>query len=779
MPHPTAKLSTVCAPALLASAALAGAPDPWSLVVLPDTQFYCDSASRYPQFTDQTTWIVDNLAPRNIAFVSHIGDIVQNGLNGGNAVEWDRAVAALNMLHGLVPYAACIGNHDYNAVSDKGSGSSAYEARFGPARYAGLPWYGGASPNNQNHHQFFTAGNREYLHLALEWKPDAAALAWAQSIIDANPGLPTIISTHEHVQDGDANGNGAGRSGPGTITWNTLVRANPQIFMVVNGHFHRGTAGFDGEHHLHSFDELNLPVFEMLGDYQAWAGGGSGYLRIARYDERHGLIRVRTFTPTLGRYEMDANSRLDFPLDFNHRFNGTPSWQQQLTFLQSENGYTAAEDTQLSFATPDAPAAASTFVSVDALDGVPGGPTHSLVRFSNLFGYGAGQIAPNNDVLIAKLHLAVINGGSGLAVHRMLTPWTASSTWNSHAAGVSPDGVEALAAPDVLAGASHANALVPVGLLELDVTPSLRAWMNGAPNEGWALLPFSGGTNGIDFNSSEFSTALLRPTLVVTTTTAPVQTRIFREGFAAYAGAEDAELRQADPAAAFGDQPSFAIDSDDPPGTAGDTQVLLRFSNLFGTGPGQIPPDVRITSAVLTLTVTAEGSGFTLHRALADWSEAATWNSLASGVAADDADAEIYSTASGGANAATASLRPGLHYFDVTESLQAWLAGAPNRGWVLRPFLGGTDGVDIVSSEGSPIDARPTLLVRFQPLVPPPPCFGDADGDRDHDFEDVSTILALFGASGAPFRTGDATGDGLVNFTDVTSVLSTFGIPCP
>ena len=72
------------------------ASDPFSLVVLPDTQFYSQS---YPNtFIAQTQWVVDNLTSRNIAFVSHLGDIVQSGESGTsrNQTEWQRADAALD-----------------------------------------------------------------------------------------------------------------------------------------------------------------------------------------------------------------------------------------------------------------------------------------------------------------------------------------------------------------------------------------------------------------------------------------------------------------------------------------------------------------------------------------------------------------------------------------------------------------------------------------------------------------------------------------------------------
>jgi hypothetical protein len=42
------------------------------------------------------------------------------------------------MPNGAFPYGVCLGNHDFNIVSDKNSGSSVYDQFFGPARYAGV-----------------------------------------------------------------------------------------------------------------------------------------------------------------------------------------------------------------------------------------------------------------------------------------------------------------------------------------------------------------------------------------------------------------------------------------------------------------------------------------------------------------------------------------------------------------------------------------------------------------------------------------------------------------
>src|SRR5688572_2557303 len=152
------------------------APDPASFTVLmmPDTQFYSQS---YPHIYDaQVDWVVANRQNHNIAFLTHVGDVVQNG---SQAIEWQRADAAMDQLDGVMPYSVAIGNHDY-APTDTRSGSANFVQYFGSARYAGRSWYGGSSADRLNHYQIFTAGPWQFLHITVEWEARDRALAWAQ-----------------------------------------------------------------------------------------------------------------------------------------------------------------------------------------------------------------------------------------------------------------------------------------------------------------------------------------------------------------------------------------------------------------------------------------------------------------------------------------------------------------------------------------------------------------------------------------------------------------------
>ncbi len=182
---------------------------------------------------------------------------------------------------------------------------------------------------------------------------------------------------------------------------------------------------------------------------------------------------------------------------------------------------------------------------------------------------------------------------------------------------------------------------------------------------------------------------------------------VIQEGLNGYASTQDTTLRAATPGTTQGNTTTIITDLDD-----GGLQVqgLLRFDNLFGTGRNQIPPNAVIHSATLTVQVTNASNGaIALHRMLVTWNENSTWNSLTTtgpGVQVVTEAALVPDNQPIALAGAT-----GPRSFDVTNSLQAWLGGASNFGWVILNTT--TDGWDIVSSEGANGLQRPRLEVVY------------------------------------------------------------------
>lgn len=324
MPRYRANLTLYVVGVVLASlflhvhANIGAASASFTVVVLPDTQNYVAHwASTYQSqlFIEQTRWIAANVAAERIAFVAHEGDLVESG--GTYPVEWQRADAAMDVLDGVVPYAAVLGNHDFDQVSNRGGGATSYLSNFGPARYQGYSWYGGSSSNGLNQYQLFQAGGWTFLHLALELEAPDSAIAWAQRILDQHPTLPAIVTTHSYQRDDIGRTPSAQYGGnAGEQIWQKLITRNPRIFIVLNGHFNET----DGERHQVSLDDAGLEVFEMMADYQDYPNGGSGYLRLLRFDPANQQIQVRSFSPTLDQYMTDADSEFTFSIDFDQRF---------------------------------------------------------------------------------------------------------------------------------------------------------------------------------------------------------------------------------------------------------------------------------------------------------------------------------------------------------------------------------------------------------------------------------------------------------------------------
>jgi hypothetical protein len=752
--------------------------DAFSIVVLPDTQNYVNSSANAPIFTAQTQWIrnqIESGNPRNVAFVSHVGDIVSTATN---AIEWTRAVQSMNVLKTangfLLPYGILPGNHDYAVTSNKSTGAAAYVTNFGPATFANAPWYGGAEASGTNSYQIFTAGGREYLHLALEWQPtanipfrDPSPIVWAQSVIAAHPDLPVILSTHEYLDDVPP-----GRSGAGNALFNELVRTNDQIFLVLCGHFHSGNQPNSGEYHQVSVNNYGKPVIEMLQDFQDYSNGGNGWLRIVKLDEAMGSVSVETYSPWLDQFQTETvaqvggyASQFSIALDFAARFEFAAPPEppveiyDQFVIRQGLNGYAGTLDKEVRSSGNDATNGNNPSISVDGDDGSPGlQPNHGLFRFDGIIGETEGQIAPGTEIDQAFLVLQVIDPGSGFRAYGVTAAWDESTTWvNLGGNGVTP-GVECDATPLFTIGADNSSANVPSGTLSIDITALVQSWIDGdRPNLGVALIPFTNGTNGVDIATSESTSP---PQLVIRSLKKGLSLTSLRQGVDGYVGAVDTQIRQAEPLTPQGAVTSFSLDADDPNGTGNANHVLMRFDDIA-------VPAGEVVRASLFLTGLDSGAGGSLHQALLAWDANATWAADfgGNGVQANGVEAATIADA-----IVTGSV--GEIEIDVTAAVRDRLrAGAMAMDWAFLPL--GNDGWDFASAE-----AAEALRPRLQIVVAEPAviaCTGDLDGDGSVLGADLALLLGAWGTADA---IADLNEDGTVDGADLAIMLGAWGA-CP
>ncbi len=308
---------------------------PFTLVVLPDTQCYCDtrhaqSAKKWDKidlrkyFFAQTEWIRDNAEKLNIAFVLHEGDITQTDYDE----EWEIARKAMSTLDGKVPYCLCLGNHDmgyrktgnnansYSTANDRVTGFNKF---FPRKKYAGLDHFGGTFNDTMDNSWWkFERAGMKFLILALEFKPRDEVLALAGKVTSTHPDHRAIVLTHSYLDSR----NQLTKSGYpvegnlGVGIWNKLVSKHPNMFLVLCGHVL-------GEGLLSTPGDAGNTVHQVLCDYQGLHNGGESWLRYMTFHPEDNKIEVFTFNPFLGTYRLGPSSR--FSLKYEMKGAPEPS----------------------------------------------------------------------------------------------------------------------------------------------------------------------------------------------------------------------------------------------------------------------------------------------------------------------------------------------------------------------------------------------------------------------------------------------------------------------
>lgn len=214
--------------------------------------------------------------------------------------------------------------------------------------------------------------------------------------------------------------------------------------------------------------------------------------------------------------------------------------------------------------------------------------------------------------------------------------------------------------------------------------------------------------------------AQVRPIVGPFTPDPKVTVATFRQGLAGYSSARDTQVWQETPDTSYATAQELTLDLDTSSTIAGNqqSQALVRFDNIFGSGVNQVPTNATIHSAKLLLHTPLNTNGadndsndtFRMHRMIADWTDSGTWNSLVNGISTDGIEAAATASFS-----AVPDVDGGPTIFDVTSDLELFKAGTANHGWVVRPSSSAAgDGWTIRSSENTADPTlRPTLEIVY------------------------------------------------------------------
>ena len=210
----------------------------------------------------------------------------------------------------------------------------------------------------------------------------------------------------------------------------------------------------------------------------------------------------------------------------------------------------------------------------------------------------------------------------------------------------------------------------------------------------------------------------------------------FQDGLNGYTSTDDTFVRSSSADTSFGTDTTIQVDS------SPTTQGLIKFNNLFGEGPNQIPLGYTITNATLTLNVSntsAIASTISFHRMLSEWDENATYNSLVAGVQTNNVEARFTSDATiAGNTTATVTISSA----GLVSTVQSWADGAVNYGWLI--LNNNSNDWQVRSSESSPAPKLTIEISRDAELDGSPTTYADGDDNNFSDDEDGVAFSNLF-----------------------------------
>ncbi|MCC3860967.1 hypothetical protein [Pseudemcibacter aquimaris] len=374
--------------------------DKFTIAVIPDTQYYVDFTRQknegYPinaadLFIQQMEYVAVNSEQNGgeIVFTTAVGDIWQNYEIGMDEAHKKRGLKQLPRETNLpaekvnagvrdfelpltkkgydmiartgMPFSVAPGNHDYQywwtvnpvpndpvatakLIEEKArpnthiGGYDTFNGVFGPDShyFKDKDWYISSFNGGVNSAQIFEAGGYRFLHFAFEMQAGDDVLEWAQGVIDANPGLPTIMSTHDYLNPrGErkpaspldlAKYDPLGHNSAEDI-WNDWIKKNDQIFMILSGH-HIGQSIRTDK------NEAGLEVYQVLSDFQGRGKvvnqdgdtkrldrTGDGWLRLMEFDfsEKVPHINVRTYSTYFKKYSYEVPEYVSWYRDIEQK----------------------------------------------------------------------------------------------------------------------------------------------------------------------------------------------------------------------------------------------------------------------------------------------------------------------------------------------------------------------------------------------------------------------------------------------------------------------------
>ncbi|RAV06585.1 S-layer homology domain-containing protein [Paenibacillus sp. YN15] len=275
-----------------------GRPDSYdfSFAWITDTQYYTESWPHH--YLQQNQWIVDNAKEWDIRYTIHTGDVVDEW---DMDYQWQAADKAMKIFEDNgMRYGVLGGNHDV------GSGLEYYDnywKYFGAKRFENEAIYGGTYKNNLGHYDLLTEDGQDFIILYMSWDIYTDEINWMNQVLQKYKDRKAIIATHRYTNSQYTSSNPDGLLDyQGYVLREQVVAKNPNVFAVLNGHYHGASIQID------AFDDNNdgtkeRLVYQICTDYQSDVEGGSQYIKFLYFDLKNNKVYMNSYSP----YREDFN----------------------------------------------------------------------------------------------------------------------------------------------------------------------------------------------------------------------------------------------------------------------------------------------------------------------------------------------------------------------------------------------------------------------------------------------------------------------------------------
>lgn len=213
----------------------------YAMMALGDTQalnYYRQNAQGLTSYDNLFDYIVANAQKQKVQHIFTLGDICQKA-SVDEFANAKRNYAKLDALYGEtgISYSVLAGNHDLSGGQSKNWNSVFGGSDKGYAKQ----YFAASNPSTAltTAHKF-SAGDLDYLVVAISWLATAEDIAWADEIIAAHPYHNVIITTHGYTNAKGTRTSLSNYIGEGEYNWvsaiETLAHKYENIVLLLNGH---------------------------------------------------------------------------------------------------------------------------------------------------------------------------------------------------------------------------------------------------------------------------------------------------------------------------------------------------------------------------------------------------------------------------------------------------------------------------------------------------------------------------------------------------------------